>query len=52
MDISEQERLKRKRDSALEILKLWEEELEIKNLISKVESKEKNVDKKFDGNKS
>ncbi len=49
LDINEKERLKSKRDSALEILKLWEEELEIKNQISNVESKKKNVDQKFDG---
>jgi len=40
LDKNDQGQLKSKRDNALTILKVWEEELKMKNQISKVKSKE------------
>ena len=40
LDKNDQGQLKSKRDNALAILKVWEEELKMKNQISKVKSKE------------
>lgn len=51
LDKNNQGKLKSKRDNALAILKLWEEEMKMNNQISEVKSKEKNESKKIKGSK-